>query len=192
MGDAFLRFDLLLGVGDGVGEAFFDFGEAVAVGVGVGCFAECLRCLAEVATSTAPNKITRIRSHFIINAVVFALLSGDSNSVAEPDAPRTAHAAINQEDAISCRIALFKRIPPSKFSRGKFSLGECARQSANASPMSSVSMPRIPRPLSARITSGRKPDRAYRLCGLRPYGSLTTRFHRRGGFYGSTASSSGA
>ena len=66
VGDAFLRFDLLLGVADGVGEAFFDFGEAVAVGVGVGCFAECLRCLAEVATSTAPNKITRIRSHFII------------------------------------------------------------------------------------------------------------------------------
>ena len=61
-----MRFDLLFGVGDGVGEAFFDFGEAVGVGVGVGCFVECFRCLAEVATSTAPNKITRIRSHFII------------------------------------------------------------------------------------------------------------------------------
>jgi hypothetical protein len=66
VGEAFLRFDLLLGVGDGVGEAFFDFGEAVAVGVGVGRFVECFRCLAEVATSTAPNKITRIRSHFIL------------------------------------------------------------------------------------------------------------------------------
>ena len=61
-----MRFDLLFGVGDGVGEAFFDFGEAVAVGVGVGCFVECFRCFAEVAASIAPNKITRIRSHFII------------------------------------------------------------------------------------------------------------------------------
>ena len=61
-----MRFDLLFGVGDGVGEAFFCFGEAVGVGVGVGCFAECFRCFAELAASTAPNKITRIRSHFII------------------------------------------------------------------------------------------------------------------------------
>ena len=30
-----MRFDLLFGVGDGVGEAFFRFGEAVGVGVGV-------------------------------------------------------------------------------------------------------------------------------------------------------------
>ena len=35
-----MRFDLLLGVGDGVGEAFFDFGEAV--GVGVAFFFRCL------------------------------------------------------------------------------------------------------------------------------------------------------
>ena len=95
MGEAFLRFDLLLGVGDGVGEAFFDFGEAVAVGVGVGCFVECFRCLAEVATSTAPNKITRIRSHFIIDAVVSAVLSGESNSAVRSDALRTAHATVD-------------------------------------------------------------------------------------------------
>ena len=88
MGDAFLRFDLLFGVGDGVGEFFFCFGEAVAVGVGVGCFVECFRCLAELATSTAPNKITRIRSHFI--AVVSAVLSGESSAVVQPDAMRTA------------------------------------------------------------------------------------------------------
>ena len=43
-----MRFDLLFGVGDGVGEAFFCFGEAAAVGVGVGSFDECLRCLAEI------------------------------------------------------------------------------------------------------------------------------------------------
>lgn len=60
-----MRLDLLFGVGDGVGEVFFDFGEAVGVGVGVDCFVECFRCLAEVAASTVPNKITRIRSHFI-------------------------------------------------------------------------------------------------------------------------------
>ncbi len=38
-----MRFDLLFGVGDGVGEAFFDFGEAVGVGVGVVFFFRCLR-----------------------------------------------------------------------------------------------------------------------------------------------------
>src|SRR6266480_3893882 len=42
-------------------------------------------------------------------------------------------------------MALFNRIPPSRFSRGKFSLGECARQSARARPMRSVSTPKIPR-----------------------------------------------
>ena len=87
VGDVFLRFDLLFGVGDGVGEAFFRFAEAVGDGVGVGVFVECFRCLrlgvglgsdsrallifvpndssAEGAGSTAPNKITRIRNHFI-------------------------------------------------------------------------------------------------------------------------------
>ena len=80
-----MRFDLLLGVGDGVGEAFFRL--AVGDGVGVAFFDENFRCLrdgvglgsgsrtllifvpndssAEGAASTAPNKITRIRSHFI-------------------------------------------------------------------------------------------------------------------------------
>ena len=82
-----MRFDLLFGVGDGVGEDFFRFAEAVGDGVGVGFFVECFRCLrlgvglgsdsrtllifepndssAEGAASTAPNKITRIRNHFI-------------------------------------------------------------------------------------------------------------------------------
>jgi hypothetical protein len=87
VGDLFFRFDLLVGVGDGVGEAFFRLGEAVGDGVGVGFFVECFRCLrlgvglgsgcrvffifvpndswAEETASTAPNKITKIRSHFI-------------------------------------------------------------------------------------------------------------------------------
>ena len=82
-----MRFDLLFGVGDGVGEDFFRFAEGVDDGVGVGFFVECFRCLrlgvglgsdsrtflifepndssAERAASTAPNKITRIRNHFI-------------------------------------------------------------------------------------------------------------------------------
>ena len=79
-----MRFESLFGVGDGVGEAFFDFGEAVGVGVGVAFFFRCLRdelgvgsgskaflifgpndSWAEGAASTAPNKITRIRNHFI-------------------------------------------------------------------------------------------------------------------------------
>ena len=45
VGDVFLRFDLLFGVGDGVGEAFFRFAEAVGDGVGVAFFVECFRCL---------------------------------------------------------------------------------------------------------------------------------------------------
>ena len=82
-----MRFDLLFGVGDGVGDAFFRFDEAVGDGVGVGFFVECFRCWrdgvglepgsrtffifepndssAEGAALTAPNKIARIRSHFI-------------------------------------------------------------------------------------------------------------------------------
>ena len=82
-----MRFDLLLGVGDGVGEAFFRLAEAVGDGVGVGFFVACFRCLRDGvglgsgsrtllifepndssiagAASTAPNKIKRIRSHFI-------------------------------------------------------------------------------------------------------------------------------
>ena len=45
VGDAFLRFDLLLGVavGDGLVEAFFRFGEASGDGVGVAFFFRCLR-----------------------------------------------------------------------------------------------------------------------------------------------------
>ena len=47
VGDAFLRFDLLFGVGlgDGVGEAFFRFREVPGAGVGVGFFPERVRCL---------------------------------------------------------------------------------------------------------------------------------------------------
>lgn len=80
-----MRFDLLFGVavGDGLGEAFFRFGEVSGDGVGVGFFFRCLRLgvgdgsktflifvpsdsWTEGAASTAPNNITRIRSHFII------------------------------------------------------------------------------------------------------------------------------
>ena len=79
-----MRFDLLFGVavGDGLGEAFFCFGEGVGDGVGVVFFFRCLRLgvgdgsktflifvpkdsSAGRAASMAPNKITRIRSHFI-------------------------------------------------------------------------------------------------------------------------------
>ena len=97
-------FDLLLGVavGDGLGEAFFRFGEVSGDGVGVGFFFRCLRVgvgdgskaflifvpndsWAEGAASTAPNKITKIKSHFIL-AVVSAVLSGESVLVVRLDA----------------------------------------------------------------------------------------------------------
>src|SRR5690242_9087139 len=41
--DGCLRFDLLFGVGLGVGEAFFCFGEVSGDGVGVAFFLRCLR-----------------------------------------------------------------------------------------------------------------------------------------------------
>jgi hypothetical protein len=88
VGVVLLRFDLLLGVavGDGLGEAFFRFGEVSGDGVGVGFFFRCLRVgvgdgsktflifvpsdsWAEGAASIPPNKITRIRSHFIPGAL---------------------------------------------------------------------------------------------------------------------------
>ena len=84
VGDAFLRFDFVLGVavGDGVGEIFFRFGVAVGEGLGVGFFVERFRCLrgtgvgvakiflifvpnessAAFATSNAPNKSAKIKS----------------------------------------------------------------------------------------------------------------------------------
>ena len=93
VGDAFLRFDLLLGVavGEGLGDAFFRFGELSGEGVGVDFFFRCLRLgvgdgsktflifvpsesSAGIATSTAPNRIAKIKSHFIISAV-FSRLS---------------------------------------------------------------------------------------------------------------------
>ena len=79
-----MRFDLLLGVaaGDGLGEAFFCFGELAGDGVGVALFFRCLRVgvgdgskaflifvpndsWAGRAASMAPNQIAKIRSHFI-------------------------------------------------------------------------------------------------------------------------------
>ena len=79
-----MPFDLLLGVavGDGLGEAFFRFGEVSGDGVGVGFFFRCLRAgvgdgskaflifvpsdsWAEDATLTAPKKIAKIKSHFM-------------------------------------------------------------------------------------------------------------------------------
>ena len=87
VGLASFRFDLLFGVGVGVGVPFFRRDETVGDGVGVPFFAELFRCLwdgvgvgvgarifliflpsdssAADAASTAPNKITNIRTHFI-------------------------------------------------------------------------------------------------------------------------------
>ena len=47
MGEALLRFDFVLGVGlgDGVGDIFFRFGEAVGDGLGVAFLADRFRCL---------------------------------------------------------------------------------------------------------------------------------------------------
>ena len=86
---AFLRFDLVLGVGlgDAVVEAFFDFGEAVGDGVDIDFFAERLRCLrvgvgvgsgsktflifvpndssVAFAAPMPPNNIAKIKTHFM-------------------------------------------------------------------------------------------------------------------------------
>jgi len=121
-----LRFDLLLGVGDGVGEAFLPFAEAVGQGVGVGFFVECFRCLrvgvglgsgsrtflifepndssAEGAASMPPNKIIRIRSDFMFDAVVSAVLSGDSSPVVRPDALKRAHTILRGDRQAGRRL----------------------------------------------------------------------------------------
>src|SRR5262249_42412041 len=73
-------------VGEGVGEAFFRFGEASGDGVGVAFFFRCLRLgvgdgsktflifvpsdsSAGIATLNAPNSIAKIKSHFMVRAV---------------------------------------------------------------------------------------------------------------------------
>ena len=106
-----------MGVGDGVGEAFFRLGEAVGDGVAVGLFAERFRCLrdgvgvgvgariflifvpndssAAGVAPTAPNKIARIRSHCITRRCRSAVLSGDSNPTVRLDALGTAHATVD-------------------------------------------------------------------------------------------------
>ena len=85
VGDAFLRFDFVFGVGlgDGVGEAFFCFRSGVGDGVGVAFFFRCLRVgvgagsktflifvpndsSAASAARSAPNSIAKIKSHFMI------------------------------------------------------------------------------------------------------------------------------
>ena len=79
-----MRFDLLFGValGDGLGEAFFCFGEGVGDGVGVVFFFLCLRLgvgdgskpflifvpndsSAALEMEIVLNRITKIRSQFI-------------------------------------------------------------------------------------------------------------------------------
>ena len=84
MGDPLLRFDFVVAVGDGVGEVFLRFGEAVGDGLGVGFFVEVFLCLrfgtgvgdakiflifvpnessAISRASIAANKIVSIRTH---------------------------------------------------------------------------------------------------------------------------------
>ncbi len=104
-----MSFDFLFGVGlgDGVGEAFFCFGDAVGDGLGVAFLVERFRCLRvgagvgvgakiflifvpnDSSRALAPwavlNNIARIKSHFIIGAsvpeaVVSAVLSGQSSA----------------------------------------------------------------------------------------------------------------
>jgi hypothetical protein len=96
VGDPFLRFRFVSGVGlgDGVGEVFFRFGEAVGDGLGVDFLAECFRCFragvgvgvasktflifapndssAASAASTVPNNIATIK-----NARSSILVAGD-------------------------------------------------------------------------------------------------------------------
>jgi hypothetical protein len=83
-----LRFDFVFGVAvaEGVGEVFLRFGETVGEGLGVGFFVELFLCLrfgvgvgvakiflifvpndssAVANSANAPNKIARIKSHFI-------------------------------------------------------------------------------------------------------------------------------
>ena len=101
VGDPFLRFRFVSGVGlgDGVGEVFFRFGEAVGDGLGVDFLAECFRCFRagvgvgassktflifvpndSSAASIEPNNIAAIR-----NARSNILIAGDKISARVPE-----------------------------------------------------------------------------------------------------------
>jgi len=118
-----LRLDLLFGVGDGVGEALFRLAKAVGDGVGVCFFVECFRCFrlgvglgsgprtflifapndssAEGAASTTPNKITRIRNHFITRRCSVRCPQRRIERAIRIGCAETAHATADQEDASS-------------------------------------------------------------------------------------------
>ena len=63
---------------------------------------------------------------------------------------------------------MFIRIPASKFSNGKFSLGECARQFGSASPINKVSTPRISRNVADVLARSAFPNARLTLIGEGP------------------------
>ena len=110
-----MRFDFVFGVavGDGVGETFLCFGEAVGDGLGVGFFVELFRCLRGGGVGVA--KIFLI---FVPNdsSAVPGVPITPKQIVASRRIRRIILIARNNQRASSCRIALLRRIPPSKFS----------------------------------------------------------------------------
>ena len=94
VGDAFLRFDFVLGVavGDGVGEVFFRFGEAVGEGLGVGFFVERFRCLrvgagvgvAKIFLIFVPNESSALTASIAPNNSA-KIMSGPTNLRAAMD-----------------------------------------------------------------------------------------------------------
>ena len=116
-------------------------------------FCGCFRAAAGSASASAWRKLSWIFSPNDFFRARRRQRREHDNAKAAPDISLGLHGIpqLNRrpthkgQDAISCRIALFILIPASRFSSGKFSLGECARQSGRASPRSNVSTPRMSR-----------------------------------------------
>ena len=119
------------GVGEGVGSLFFFVVEVVCrffFGVGVGSKSFWIF----VPNDSSSPRPTSLPAH--------------DRTVDEDEPPgKFSHDFTLCSGCQFAKHALFKRMPASRFSSGKFSLGECARQSGSARPSSSVSTPRMVR-----------------------------------------------
>ena len=92
-----MRFDFLLGVGDGVGEAFFRFEEAVGDGVGDAFFAEVFRCF-------------RLGVGVGVGARIFlTFLPNDSSAVCAAPAAQNKSARIRSDRTIALETINFCR-----------------------------------------------------------------------------------
>jgi hypothetical protein len=167
------------GVSEGVGVAdiYFFFGDGdfsgVSLGFGVGDFSAvvfffvCFRGVGVGVGSKIFFSFVPIDSSAGARTALKPIDARTKSATAVLIVRRIKLPAIRSYFASSARTALFSRMPASRFSSGKFSLGEWARQSGSANPNRSVSTPRILRNCEtigmlppSRIVAGSLPSNA--------------------------------